>query len=274
LPGLKRRSPGPVGLIVHYLPSFVRLGRAASLSELSEAERQALLAADAFVVTSGFMRGALEALAAPKKPILVVEPCIIAEAALVTPEARAELAVVVVGNVTSGKGLEPWLRALEGVLVESDGLRVSVVGSLQLEPEYAARCQRLVRESALLKSRVVFLGSLSQPETLALLARSQLLVSASRMESYGIALAEARAVGVPILALAAGNAAAHVASAAGGELASSDEQLALACVRLARDRALHRQRLGKARTQAGVSRAGSWLDAARSFMAQLAKWEK
>ncbi|HTA90249.1 MAG TPA: glycosyltransferase family 4 protein [Polyangiaceae bacterium] len=274
LPGLKRRSAGRVGLIVHYLPSFVRLGRAASLSELSNEERQAVLAADAFLVTSGFMRGALEALAAPKKPIFVVEPCSAAEPSLVTPEVRAELNAVVVGNVTSGKGIESWLRALEAVLVETDGLLVSVVGSLQLEPEYAARCQRLVRESALLKGRVVFLGSLSQPETFALLARSELFVSASRMESYGIALAEACAVGVPILALAAGNAGAHVASEAGGELASSDEQLALACVRLVRDRTALRARLGKARAHARVSTARSWLGAAREFTAHLAKWEK
>jgi glycosyltransferase involved in cell wall biosynthesis len=274
LPELQRHAPGPVGLIVHYLASFVELGRAATPGELSAEERSALQSADALLVTSAFMRDAIEALVAPKKPILVVEPSVNAERSLAMPEVSAELSVVVVGNVVPGKGIEAWLRALETALAVRDRLRVSIVGSLRLAPDYAERCQRLVRESASLGERVVFLDSLSQPETLAVLARSELFVSASRMESYGIALAEARAVGVPILALAGGNAAAHVTAEGGGALVEDDEALARACLGLARDRASSRERLGKARARARLVPARSWSDAAREFSAQLAEWAK
>jgi glycosyltransferase involved in cell wall biosynthesis len=273
-PALKRQASGKVGLLLHYLPSFVARGRAATPSELSAEERGALSSADAFLVTSAFMRDAIEALVAPKKAILVVEPGVCAEPSPTMPEASAELSVVVVGNVVPGKGIEAWLRALEATLGVSDRVRVSIVGSLTLAPDYAERCQRLVSGSAQLRERVVFLGSLSQPETWAVLAESELFVSASRMESYGIALAEARVIGVPILAVNAGNAAAHVTAEGGGELLDDDAALARACLDLARNRALSRERLGKARARARLVPARSWSDAAAELTDQLAEWEK
>jgi glycosyltransferase involved in cell wall biosynthesis len=273
LPLLRDVSTGKLGLIVHYLPSFVRLGRRTSRAELSPEERAALAAADAFLVTSEFMRGALEALVAPnQKPILVVEPGTHAALAPAPPLASAELRVITVGNLVEGKGIEPWLGALNAALGEDDRLKVWIIGSLSALPEYAERCQALVRRSPELATRVTFLGALSEPETLAWLARGDLFVSASRMESYGIALSEARVVGLPILACAGGNAAAHVDPEAGGELVSDPTALARACLALARDSALCGERQAKARARAPLGR--SWLAAAREFTAQLALWEK
>jgi glycosyltransferase involved in cell wall biosynthesis len=280
VPELKRQTPGRVALIVHYLPSFVALGRAASSSELGREEREALLAADAFLVTSAFMRDALEALVAPtRKPILVVEPGTHAqlapastELAPASTELDAELRVVMVGSVVPGKGIEPWLRALEARLGESDRLEVSIIGSLTADPEYAERCQRFVRESAALAPRIKFAGPLDPSETLLRLAAADLLVSASSMESYGMALAEARVTGVPILAKIGGNSGAHVDPAAGSELAPNELALARACVALARDPELRRARSALARAHAPPGRA--WRSAAQEFAVQLAEWEK
>src|SRR5450432_443999 len=61
VPDLRRQTAGRLLLVSHYLPSFVALGRAASNSELNVDERRALSCADAFLVTSAFMRDALEA---------------------------------------------------------------------------------------------------------------------------------------------------------------------------------------------------------------------
>jgi glycosyltransferase involved in cell wall biosynthesis len=272
VPGLKQRARGRVGLIVHYLPSFVALGRAASSPELRHVERSALDCADAFLVTSAFMRGALEALlAGNQRSIFVSWPGTHARLAS-TPEPHPELRVVMIGNVVPGKGIEPWLRALEAELRATDRLQLSILGSLTAEPEYAERCERLVEQSRALSERVTFFGALTQPDVLSHLACSDLFVSASRMESYGIALNEARVVGVPILALAAGNAAQHVAPAAGGELVSSDAELAQACVALARAPAVRGKRLAQARARA--PRGRSWLSTARELSAQLAEWEK
>ncbi len=273
MPDLRRQTPGRLALMAHYLPSFVALGRAASSSELTDAERGALGGVDAFLVTSAFMRDALEALVVPnKKSILTVEPGTRAELATMPAETRAELSAVMIGNVVPGKGIEPWLRALEAALAERDGVRLSIIGSLSADREYAERCQRLVEQAPLLAERVRFLGALSPSGALAELARSELLVSASRMESYGIALNEARVVGVPILARTGGNAAAHVDPGAGGELVANDDELARRCVALARDPELRRARVSKARARAPLGR--SWQAAAREFSDYLATWEK
>jgi glycosyltransferase involved in cell wall biosynthesis len=272
VPALKRQARGRLGLIVHYLPSFVALGRVAASAELSPAERAALRSADAFLVTSAFMRDALEALVAPnQKPIFVVEPGSRAELAL-APGDAAELRAVLIGNLVPGKGIEPWLRALAAALAESDRLHVSIVGSLVAEPDYAASCQRLVLESPLLARCVSFLGPLSPSETWALLARAGVFVSASRMESFGMALSEAKVMGVPILARAGGNTAAHIDRNAGGELVATDAELARACLEMARDPTLLRERVTRARAHA--PRAKSWHSAAEGFAAQLAAWEK
>jgi glycosyltransferase involved in cell wall biosynthesis len=84
------------------------------------------------------------------------------------------------------------------------------------------------------------------------------------MEAYGMALAEARAAGVPIIALAAGNAPAHVEPAAGGALCISREEIAAELLRLARDSALlaERDRLARA-----AIRTRSWDDAAAELIA-------
>jgi glycosyltransferase involved in cell wall biosynthesis len=273
VPELKRQTRGRVALILHYLPSFVNLGRPASSSELRPDEREALLRADGFLVTSAFMRDALEALVAPtQKPILVVEPGTHAQLAPASTEKNAELGVVLIGNVVPGKGIESWLCALEACLSGGDRMDVSIIGSLTADPEYAERCQRLVRESARLAPRIRFAGALTPSETLARLAEASLFVSASSMESYGMALAEARVAGVPILAKIGGNSRAHVDPAAGGELAPNELALARACVALARDPALQRARQARARAHAPPARA--WRQAALDFTAQLAAWEK
>jgi glycosyltransferase involved in cell wall biosynthesis len=225
------------------------------------------------LVPSAFMRDALEALVAPtRKPILVVEPGTHARLAPASTGFSAKLRVVMIGNVVPGKGIEPWLCALEACLSEGDPIAVSIIGSLTADSEYAERCRRLVRESAELASRVEFTGPLGPSETLARLAEADLFVSASSMESYGMALAEARVTGVPILAKIGGNAGAHVDSAAGGELAPDELALAHACVALARDPALRRARSARARAHAPPARA--WRSAAQELVAQLAAWEK
>ncbi|HEY4107343.1 MAG TPA: glycosyltransferase family 4 protein [Polyangiaceae bacterium] len=273
LPALSRRAPGRTALMLHYLPSFVELGRTALAAELNPVERAALEAADAFLVPSGFMRDALEAIVAPTpKKIFVVEPGSSAVPALAEHARSAELAAILLGNVVPGKGIAEWLRALATELLPSDPLRVSIVGSLVADRAYAARCRRLVDESLFLRERVVFSGACPHDEALGLVAAADVFVSASRMESYGIALGEARALGTPILARAGGNAAAHVSAEAGGELCSDETALARALVALARNPAAFAGRKQAARSHTPPLR--SWLDAAREFLTQLIEYEK
>jgi glycosyltransferase involved in cell wall biosynthesis len=86
------------------------------------------------------------------------------------------------------------------------------------------------------------------------------------MESFGLALAEARALGVPIVARAGGNAAAHVDAAAGGRLVGDDAALAAECALLARDPAERQARRAAAQAARSRSRSRSWADAARDLL--------
>jgi glycosyltransferase involved in cell wall biosynthesis len=99
------------------------------------------------------------------------------------------------------------------------------------------------------------------------MSRGNLLLSASRMESYGMALGEARALGLPIIALRGGNTAALVLAGAGGELLENDVELGRACVRLCRDGAEHARRLALAHAERLAER--SWSQAARELLLQL-----
>jgi glycosyltransferase involved in cell wall biosynthesis len=81
-------------------------------------------------------------------------------------------------------------------------------------------------------------------------------------------LAEARALGVPVVARAGGNSAAHVEARAGGVLVHDDNALAAECARLARDR----DERGRRRAAARACRppARRWADAARDLIATTA----
>jgi glycosyltransferase involved in cell wall biosynthesis len=87
-----------------------------------------------------------------------------------------------------------------------------------------------------------------------------------------MALAEARVAGVPILARAAGNAAAHVDREAGGQLFASVAELAQSCLELSRSRALREARIAQARAHATEARP--WSQAARQFLLHAENLEK
>ena len=264
VPELSRDNAGraTLGLVVHYLPSLVELGRVPRPSELSAAERVALEKVDRFLVTSPFSREVLVALGVPEGAMVVVQPGV-SRAARTDAGARPpHLSALMVANIVPGKGIASFLRALAPL---SDGVSfaLTLIGSLSLDAEYGSECRRIVEAAPALASRVRFAGSLPHDVVLDCIGACDLLISASRMESYGMALAEARAMGTPIVARSGGNTRAHVSENAGGELVDDDGALASAVVRLAREPGEIRRRASlaeRART------ARTWGDAAADFI--------
>lgn len=232
----------PCHLLAHYLPCLV------AGTGPSPVERVALASVAGFVAPSAFMADALERLAPAPRPAVVVEPGVDVAHVSVPPTSRA----VLVANLVPGKGVLAFLRALGG-----RPLPLVVVGRTDVDPEYAWQCRAAA-------PGVDFVGACPHAAAIALVAASDFLVSSSRVESFGFALAEARALGVPIVARAGGNVAAHVAVEAGGRLFETDEELADECVRLGRDRA----EVARRRRMAYDARppARTWADAARSFL--------
>jgi glycosyltransferase involved in cell wall biosynthesis len=94
-----------------------------------------------------------------------------------------------------------------------------------MEINYAQKCLNLISQNTLLQSIIKYHGALSPQDTQQLLSKSHLFISTSFMETYGMALQEARAFSVPILALNRGNVAAHIQEGVNGFLVENMEQL-------------------------------------------------
>jgi glycosyltransferase involved in cell wall biosynthesis len=253
-----------LGIIAHYLPSLVRHGAAVTRGELSVDETDALEQADVFLAPSDFMRATLERLGVRGRPIVVVEPGRFAAGVAPLPPPSATLRALVIAHLVAGKGVDRLLGALATQALPSDRLTLEVVGSVEYDAAHAATCRALARAPAL-EGRVTFVGELSPTAVNERLAACDVLLSASSMESFGMALAEARTLGVPIVARPGGNVENLVSAAAGGELVADAECVAAAFVALARNRA----ELGARRERAGRGALAPrpWREAASAFLA-------
>jgi glycosyltransferase involved in cell wall biosynthesis len=266
-----RRSAGReqrVGLLAHYLPGLVRYGASVTRGELTPEEAGALEHADAFVAPSAFMRETLEHLGAGARAIGVVEPGRLARGLAPPPEPRAELRALMVAHLVPGKGVDRLLAALATTLEPGDELALEVAGSFTQDVSYAEGCRVFARAPSL-RERVTLLGELPPEGVNERLAACDLVLSASSMESFGMALAEARTLGVPIVARAGGNVERLVSASAGGELVADAAGVAAACVALCRERAELARRRERAR--ANPLPARPWSRAAADFAALAAR---
>ena len=102
------------------------------------------------------------------------------------------LRLVYAGRIDEGKGLDDFLQALPADFPGT----LTVIGSGELLP----RCRAICAAQGL-EERVHFVGRLPHAETLARIADCHVLVQPSRLlETYGLTLIEALAVGTNVLA--------------------------------------------------------------------------
>lgn len=132
------------------------------------------------------------------------------------------LEVVAVGAVIPTKGQLELVRALEG-LASRRPIRLALIGDAQADEGYV---QALEDAAGALELRIT--GNLSSSEVASHLASADLFVAASRFESYGMALAEAAASGVPILAYDVGEQRRWVEPGVDGELVAADDEVGFA----------------------------------------------
>lgn len=255
-----------VGLLAHYLPSLVSRGDGLGASDLSRVEVAALAAASLVLVPSPFMRGMVERLAGVGRTILCLEPGRVAKGRAVLPAPPVQ--AVMVANLVPGKGVAPFLACLAEQILPSDHLHLTIVGGASFDRAGAEICFNL-GDDPRLRGRVRFVGQQPPAATLRHMAASNLFISASVMESFGMALAEARTLGLPIVACAGGNVAALVHGGCGGELVTDPSQLAAASLRLCRDAGEHRRLLTLARAEALPPRP--WSEVGREFKGKIAR---
>ncbi|MDQ2644832.1 MAG: glycosyltransferase family 4 protein [Myxococcota bacterium] len=265
-PAIERRAPGQrFGLLVHHLPSLepgLRLSDPAR-----ELERQVLGRFDFWVTTSTFARHLLLARDLPSDRVFSVPPGLGA-VERGARELGSSLSALSAGNLIPRKGLLPLLTALARSVRDDDDFTLSIAGRHDAHPEYAEACRQLVTNSPRLEKRITFLGAVPPEQMPALYRQSSLFVSASEMETFGMALQEARAFGVPILALDRGNAREHVEVGRTGVLTASLDDLCAALLGFARATETLRPLFDGA-ASAPLERR-SWDDAAKTLLAAIA----
>jgi glycosyltransferase involved in cell wall biosynthesis len=176
------------------------LGHRSTDDEVRTREREVLEAATAVVTTSAWTRRRLgELYGLPADRVHVAEPGV--DAAVVAPGTAAGDALLCVGAVTRDKGHDVLLDALATATDLS--WRCACVGSLDRAPAFADRVRRRAWEGGL-RDRVGFPGPRTGAELDRAYAAADLLVLASRAETYGMVVTEALARGLPVLAAEVG----------------------------------------------------------------------
>jgi len=117
------------------------------------------------------------------------------------PDRPTGTRLVFVGTNWPIKGLDALLRAFPAVAAKFPGVTLAVAG-----PVVTRRNARMVAlaERMGLAGRVLFLGRVDRSALPALLWHSDVFVLPSRMEAFGVAVIEALAAGVPVVAARVG----------------------------------------------------------------------
>jgi glycosyltransferase involved in cell wall biosynthesis len=253
-------------LIVHHLPSL-EPGLDPGDESLA-VEKAALPLFDALLTTSPFTTDVLISRGFAPERIVTVIPGL-------SPIERhprsyqPPLRALVVGNLIPRKAVLEFLRVLEPVLEDEDRLVLEIVGRTDLDPEYGRSCLEFIAASPRLRKVVRVSGPVAHEDMGEIYQRAALLVSAARMETFGMALQEAREYGLPILAFEAGHAGHHVTDGENGFLFASIDGLAARLGELARDEPMMRALFDRA--QRLPRAASSWGNAAETLVTYLVR---
>ncbi|MEP7177897.1 MAG: glycosyltransferase family 4 protein [Pseudonocardiales bacterium] len=168
--------------------------------DVVEAERAVLGVAAAVVTTSTWTRDwLLGRYSLPGDRLHVVPPGV--DAAGLAPGTPAGGALLCVAAVTPNKGHDLLLAAL--ATLTDLPWHLTCVGTLSLDPEFAERLGSQAQADAL-SDRITFVGARTGADLDAAYAAADVLVLASRGETYGMVVTEALARGLPVVATAVG----------------------------------------------------------------------
>ncbi|MCA8957266.1 MAG: glycosyltransferase family 4 protein, partial [Planctomycetes bacterium] len=256
-------------LIVHHLESL-HPGPSRTSDEVFRAREESLLRPfRGFLATSEFTRDYLVQRGFAAESVVVLRPGVEGFAPA-SPRSTGALRVLMVANLIERKGVLPFLSELIRVLRPTDAFSLRIVGSPDFEPGYAARCHAIVAAAPELEGRVELCGALPHGAMPGEYQRADLLVSAATMETFGMALQEACAAGLPVLAVEGGYAVHHAQHGSTGLHFAGCGALADGLRRLLDDPAQLANLQAGARAAAPGS-ARSWGVVAQEFLAAFSR---
>jgi glycosyltransferase involved in cell wall biosynthesis len=246
-PALARAIRAPVIALCHH-PLGLEAGLSAERARaLIDNERAILAASDHVIVTSNATRATLiEQFETPPEAITVAEPGVDR-----TERARGSgsptVHIIAVGSIVPRKGYDVLVEALAHIA--NLDWRLRIVGALDRAPEAVAALRAQI-EAAGLAQRIEFAGAADEARLVALYDTSDLFVSASRYEGYGMVLAEAMVRGLPIVSTTGGAAADTVPDAAALKVPPDDAGALSGALRKAISDANLRARLSESALEA------------------------
>lgn len=253
-------------LIVHHLESLYPPKGYTAEAIYKEHESPLLSKFDGFIVSSVFTAQYLQQRGLDNKKIVVVEPALDNKPP-VFERSFDNLNALIVANLQERKGIEPFLQALKERKIP-EGLTIKIVGGDQFETEYAQRCKNLIEGSPRLNKCVHYIGTVAPQKVWEFYALANLFISTAYMETYGMAIQEAAASGLPLLVMNGGNAANHVKGDANGRVCNSMGELADQLCLIAGNPGLHKKMALKAERLASRNEY-SWSVAARLLVKEL-----
>ena len=225
MPDVIEREAGRlrIAALVHLpLAADVSIDRATA-ARLEAAERRALAAAALVIVTGTATLPMLAKYELPRNRIVVVQPGTM-RAALARGSGGRPLQLLSVATLNPGKGHEILIEALS--LVPQRGWHLTCAGSVTRNPATADRVRAAIRKLNL-EDRITLLGELDPATLDGYYDRADVFVLATLQETYGMAVAEALARGLPVVSTTTG-AIADLVGADAGVLVPSGDARALA----------------------------------------------
>ena len=261
---VREASRLPVVALVHQpLAAAFGLERAVA-ARFADGEHRALAAAALVVITGAAALPLIAGYDVAAERVVVVEPGT-DRAPLGQGSRSGTIELLTVATLSAGKGHELLLEALSSV--EAPAWRLTCAGSLTRDPVTAARVRAAAARLGL-EQRVAFAGDLDSAALSTYYDRADVAVLATHRETYGMAVAEALAHGLPVVATSTGAIPELVGSDAGLVVPVGDrEALAQALKRVIGDGALRRRLAEGARRRR--DRLPTWEDAAHRMASTL-----
>ncbi|AWN46508.1 glycosyl transferase family 1 [Methylobacterium terrae] len=227
-PEIVRAAGRPVSALVHHPLGYETGLSPARAAALVAGERAALGLAARVIATSRFTARMLASeFGVPPERIAVAEPGT-PPAPRVVPRPGPHVRLLAVGTVSPRKGYDVLVRALSA-LTDLDW-SLTIAGSLARAPDAVAALRGRITAAGL-GERVALAGAVTADALERLYAQADLAVSASLFEGYGMALTEALARGLPLVATTGGAAAETVPAGAGRAVPPGDAAALAAALR-------------------------------------------
>ena len=184
-----------------HLPLSAEIGLQPDVAmRLKASEQRALASASLIIVTGKATKADLERSGVPNRRIAVVEPGT-ARAPLARGSQPGPLQLLCVAPLNPGKGHDLLIDALAAV--QHPEWHLTCAGSIERHPATVRKVRELLHARHL-ESRVALVGDLDEAKLADCYDKADLFVLATCGETYGMAVAEALARGLPVVSTMTG----------------------------------------------------------------------